>query len=129
MRKHLQRNVQNVTKEFKSREGLSLHKRVVHQNFLITCDDCGKKFTQKSNFNTHRKSVHLNERYDCNQCEFRTSYKSDLTSHKSSVHSSKKFGVEHYKLLLTPNDPQNNVAHILVFHEGPLPTAVAKKQL
>ena len=55
--------------EFKSKSGVSKHKKVVHYQHRLKCEDCEKYFTSNNALQHHLSSIHLGKTFDCDVCE------------------------------------------------------------
>ena len=78
-------------KVYKSKHGLSLHIKSVHEENRYPCDQCQYKAREKGHLKKHIQSVHMKVKYSCDQCGKLLTEQGNLKRHIQSVHERMKY--------------------------------------
>ena len=79
---------QECEKDYKVKNDLNRHIKVIHREGKLKCELCNKEFefTKKSYLLRHVRSVHKGIKFDCNKCEKKFSDKYQMKRHQNLVH-------------------------------------------
>ena len=101
----------------KSKQGLKIHQRFVHEDVRFKCDLCDKKV---KSLILHKRNTHKlqTREYMCNQCEFTTTARHSLSRHVEMIHEKVEYKCDScgYKTNIKSNFQNHTKRHTDTFH-------------